>query len=424
MSMVHDESILAIDGGTPTVTDPLPPMYPGGMRLDRREEESVLQVVRSRRLFRYYGPGDGESKVDELEQAFAQHVGAGYCLATSSGTAALTAALVGLGVGPGDEVIIPAYTFIATAAAVLAAGAVPVLAEVDESLQLDPNDTASKITERTAALLPVHMRGTPADMDRIGAIARRHGLAMVEDAAQAIGGSYHGQRVGTIGDAGAYSLQFNKIITCGEGGLLVTNDKPLYQRMLMYHDVNAAMRHQIPVEEQRLGVNLRLSELQGAVALVQLRKLETILADMRRHKAAVKEGIATAVEACGARYRQMNSADGDTGLALIFFMPAEARTDRVIGALRAEGVSANRLFSPDRVDHHVYYHWPSLLEKRTCTVPGPWNWHTGSIEYHKDMCPRTLGLLGRAVQLDISPDLTDRQVAQIVEATRKVLDSM
>jgi len=397
-------------------------MYPGGMRIDHEEEQAVLQVLRTRPLFRYYGPQEGPSAVAELESRFAEHCGVAHALAVSSGTAALVCGLVGLGVGPGDEVIVPAYTFISTAAAVLAAGAVPVLAEVDDSLTLDVADVQAKITDRTTAIIPVHMRGAAADMDPINRVARQRGVAVLEDAAQANGGSYRGAPLGAIGSAGAFSLQFNKIITSGEGGLLVTDDDQAFERMLMYHDVNSALRKHIPEESRVLGVNLRLSELQGAVALVQLTKLDPLVADMRRRKSAIKEAVTDSVAAAGAQFRRLNSEHGDAGVALVFFMPDQESAARTVTALGAEGVPTARMFTPDRVDNHVYYHWTSLLAKRTWGRTGPWDWHGGDLSYRQDMCPRTLDLLGRAVHIDISPDLTDRHVEQYILAIRKVLE--
>ena len=219
---------LAVNGGPPAIKHPLPPMYPGGMRIGIEEEKAVLDVLRSKRLFRYYGPYSGGSKVDEFEKAFAAYMGTGHAVAMSSGSASLVCGLAALGVGPGDEVIIPAYTWIASAEAVIAVGAVPILAEIDQSLTLDAADVESKITGRTKAIMPVHMRGAPCQMHKIGQLAQSRGLKVLEDVAQATGGSFLGQRLGTIGDVGAFSFQFNKIITCGEGGTAVSKNAEMY----------------------------------------------------------------------------------------------------------------------------------------------------------------------------------------------------
>ncbi len=422
MARVVEAARLAIEGGTPAITTPLPRMYPGGMRIGREEEEAVLEVLRSKRLFRYYGPASGPSKVAELEEAFAAVIGTKHCAAVSSGSAALMCALAGLGIGPGDEVIVPAYTWIASASAVVAMGAVPILAEVDESLTLDPTDVRRKISPYTKAIIPVHMRGAPSQMNELMAIAREHDLPVLEDVAQADGGSYHGQRLGSIGDVGAFSLQFNKIITCGEGGMVTTDDDGILRRVLMYNDVVGGQRNNVPDTEILPGINFRMSELQGAVALVQLGRLDDLLQDMRRRHAEIKDGIAGVARQQGVEFRRSNDPDGDTGIALIFFVPTPERATFIADALEAEGVDAFVLYRPNDVDYHVYAHWSPILGQRTwSTNGGPWRWREGKVDYSPDMCPRTLDLLGRAVHLDVSPDLSDQNVAETIAAVNKVL---
>lgn len=415
---------LAINGGTPARTRPAPPNYPGGMAIGAEEERAVVEVIRRKRLFRYYGPDAGPSKTTEFEAAFARHMGAGYARAVNSGTAALICALVGAGVGPGDEVIVPAYTWIATATAVLMVGAIPVLAEVDASLTLDPADVRRKITPLTRALMPVHMRGAPTDMDAIMAIAHEHGLAVVEDVAQANGGSYHGRRLGAIGDLGAFSLQFNKIITTGEGGVVTSNDRAMWLRASVFHDpVNEGMgrddvrREEIPVFP---GQNYRATEFLGAVGLVQLGRLESLLAAMRARKRRLKEGLQGIP---GLEFRHIHDEDGDTGLTLIVFLPTAEKAVEFSAALEAEGVGTWHLYDPSHRDYHVYAHWHQILNKTSNTAANfPWapSFYQGSVNYSKDMCPRTLDLLGRALNLDVSPLLTDEDVEEIITAFRKV----
>lgn len=416
---------LAINGGTPAVTTPLPPHFPGGVRIGQAETDAVIEVLTTQRLFRYYGPGPGPSRVAAFEQAFAERLGATYALAVTSGTAALQCSLASLAIGPGDEVIVPAYTWIATASAVVAAGAVPIIAEIDESLTLDPEDVERKITPATRAIIAVHMRGAPCAMNELCSISRQHGLHLVEDVAQACGGSYAGQRLGTLEDVGAFSLQFNKIITSGEGGVVLTDDPTRYQRALQFHDVVGGVRMQLPPEEILPGINCRMSELHGAVALVQLGRLERILADMRQHKAVLEVGIAEILRETGARFRVLHDPQGDTAIVLIFLMPSAAQAQRVVEALVAEGAPASLLRAPGKVDYHVYADWAPILHQRTWSAAGgPWRWHDGAVQYAADMCPRTLDILGRAVQLTISPDLTAGQVIEIADAVTKVLHAL
>ncbi|MCS6941066.1 MAG: DegT/DnrJ/EryC1/StrS family aminotransferase [Roseiflexaceae bacterium] len=418
-------SKLAIDGGERAVKTPLPPMFPGGMRIGVEEERAVLNVLQSKRLFRYYGPAPGPSQTDLFEQEFAAHMGAAYALAVSSGTAALMCAMASLGVGPGDEVIVPAYTWIATASAAVALGAVPVIAEIDESLTLDTADVERKITPHTRAIAAVHMRGSPCRMDALTEIAHRRGIALIEDVAQAAGASFHGKRLGTWGDAGAFSLQFNKIITSGEGGVVLTNSHALYKRAIMYHDVVGGYRHHIPPDEILPGINLRMSELQAAVALAQLGKLEGILADMRRNYAAIVERIADRVTSSGAMLRRLNDPAGDAGLALVMLLPSAERTRWTVDALRAEGVGAMALYRPDVEDYHVYCYWAPIMNRKTWSEQGgPWRWAARTIEYAPDMCPRSLDLLSRAIHIDVSPDLSEAQIEEVAEAVNKVLEAL
>lgn len=416
---------LAIQGGEPAVRAPLPPMYPGGLRIDEKEEAAVLEVLRSKRLFRYYGPVSGPSKVAELEKRFAEMMGVKYALAVTSGSAALMCGLVALGIGPGDEVIVPAYTWIASAEAVMGVGAVPVVAEVDESLTLDPLDVAQRITPRTKAIMPVHMRGAPSRMDALMALAGEHHLRVLEDVAQADGASYQGKRLGSIGDVGAFSFQFNKIITAGEGGMLITNDPDLYNRAVMVHDVVGGQRNKIPTEQIIPGLNFRMSELQGAVMLVQLERLEGLLQEMRRNKAMLKGAMESAAQKNGIRFRAINDAAGDAAIALIFSVPSAERAGKIAKALAAEGAPAGVMYRSDRIDYHVYTHWAPLVNRRTWSEQGgPWRWHEGEVSYGPEACPRTLDLLSRSIHMDISPDLTSENIEELAEAIHKVLGAL
>jgi 8-amino-3,8-dideoxy-alpha-D-manno-octulosonate transaminase len=416
---------LAIDGAPPARSRPDPPMYPGGMLIDEEEEQAVLEVLRSKRLFRYYGPYEGPSRVAELEETFASAVGTERALAVTSGTAALICGLQALGVGPGDEVIVPAYTWIASAGAVVAVGAIPVLAEVDESLTLDPGDVEYKITPHTRAIMPVHMRGTPCRMHELMAVARRHGLRVIEDVAQADGATYRGKRLGSIGDVGCFSLQFNKILTAGEGGMVVTDEETVWKRAVMFHDVVGGRRYDLPEDEILWGINLRMPELLAAVMLVQLRRLEGLLDAMRVRKRMLQAGIAEVTRRKGVVLQDVPDPEGDAAVSLIFFLDAPATAARVAEALRAENIGAGVMYAPDRSDYHVYAHWTPIIQQRTWTPGGgPWRWAQRDVTYSADMCPRTLDLLGRAVHLNVNPLLTNEDVEETIEGLNRVLEAL
>jgi 8-amino-3,8-dideoxy-alpha-D-manno-octulosonate transaminase len=379
-------------------------MFPGGMEVGEEELEALARVVRSKNLFRYYGVGDGPHEVADFEREFADHLGAAHALCLNAGSSALICGLIGAGVGPGDEVVVPAYTWNATPNAVLATGAIPVLAEVDESLTLDPEDVARKLTPRTKALLPVHMRGAPANMSALVAIAREHGLALIEDACQAAGATFEGRRLGTFGDAGAFSLQFNKIITTGEGGVMLTSRDDLYDLAIDVHDCAGRARRGEGVPHFA-GWNFRASELTAAVARVQLRRLDGLLERMRANHARIAEHVATLP---GLTLRRANDDRGDAGIALIAFAESAELAREAIEALQAEGVLAMRIYDPDVVDLHAYPYWQPVLDAIAAAgAPAP-------------DCPRTLDLLERTVHVDVAPQCDERDLDEICLAFTKV----
>src|SRR5256885_8012317 len=285
-------------------------MFPGGMEVGREESEALARVIESKNLFRYYGVGEGPDEVLSFEREFAEHMGSKHALCVNAGSSALICAIIGAGVGEGDEVIVPAYTWNATPNAVIAARAIPVPAEIDESLTLDPEDVERKITPRTRAILPVHMRGAPAHMEALADIAQRHGLVLVEDVCQAAGATFRGRRLGTFGDAGAFSLQFNKIITTGEGGVLITNRDDLYDLAIDVHDCAGPVRRGEGLPRFP-GWNFRASELTGAVARVQLRRLDGLLERMRSNHRRLSAHVA---QLPGLTLRRPNDDRGGAGI--------------------------------------------------------------------------------------------------------------
>lgn len=420
---------LAIEGGVPTRSEPLPPMFPGGMMIGEEEKRAVMAVLDDKNLFRFYGPSPTPSRVAALEQRFADYMGAKYGLAVTSGTAALHCGLIGLGIGPGDEVIVPAYTFIASATAVIAAKAVPIIAEVDDSLTIDPSDIERHITRRTKAIMAVHMRGAPCDMDRIMEIARRRNLKVIEDVAQADGASYHGKRLGTFGNVAAYSLQYHKVITTGEGGILLTNDRAVYDRARIFHDGASAFRNakeplSVPLFP---GVNYRMGEVCGALGIVQLDRLEGLLQTMRARKARIRAVIADTVRAKGVTFRRLNDPEGEAAVALILYMPTADKAREVARALTAENVNAGSMFNEGVPDWHIAFHWKHIINQVMPTEQGcPFKCplYDGNPNYSEDMAPKTLDLLARSVHINISPLLSEQDADQIGAGINKVLDAL
>jgi len=400
----ENDLILARDGGTRARTRPEAPMFPGGMEVGREEIEALTRVIESKNVFRYYGVGDGPDEVLSFEREFAEHMGAEHALCVNAGSSALICALIGAGIGEGDEVIVPAYTWNATPNAVLASRALPVLAEVDESLTLDPVDVERRITPRTRAILPVHMRGAPAPMTELMAIAKQHDLVLIEDVCQAAGATYRGRRLGTFGDAGAFSLQFNKIITTGEGGVLITDRDDLLDLALDVHDCANAVRRGTGLPKYA-GYNFRASELTGAMARVQLGRLDGLLERMRANHARLTTEIAGLP---GLTLRRTNDEDGDAGIALIAFADSPAKAAEGASALNAEGVLAMQIYSPATPDLHIYPYWAPVLAALEASGA------------ERPDCPRTLDLVERAIHVDVSPLCEERDLDEIAFAFEKV----
>ena len=313
-----------------------------------------MDLMESGHLFRYGNLKDPDfkHKVHTLEEEFARYSGAPYALATSSGTCSLLIPLITLGARPGDEVIVPAYTFVASYSAIIFAGFIPVLAEIDDSLTLDPVDVEKRITPKTRAIMPVHMLGNPCKMNEIMDIARKHDLAVIEDCCQAAGASYQGEKVGTMGLAGAFSLNVFKTITAGDGGMIITRDKDMYEHMFAIHDQgHTPARTGVQVGERYiLGLNFRANEVTGAVALAQLRKIDRICSLLQDNKRQFKEMISSAD---GFRFRTLNDETGAIATLCTVIFDSKEKADKVCKTL-----------GTDTVDHsgwHVYANMEHVL---------------------------------------------------------------
>jgi len=364
------------------------------------------------------------TKVFEFQSRFAELYGRKHCIACSSGTAAVHIAVGALELPPGSEVVTSAITDMGSLTGLLYQGLAPVFADVDpDTLNMDPASVRARITARTRAILVVHHSGLAADMDAMLDIGREFGLPLIEDCAQAYCCEYNGKLAGNMGVIGAYSLNHFKHITCGSGGMVTTDDDRLRYIASLFLD-KCYQREEGIRNPFFLAPNYQMTELQGAVAQVQLGRIDDLLADMRRRRQEIEQGISDVARSKGVEFRRKNDPEGDASIALIMFAPTAERANYIASALDAEGVESFVLYRPDEVDYHVYAHWNSILNQRTWSANGgPWRWHDGPVEYSVDMCPRTLDLTSRAVHLNVSPDLTDQTVAEIIAAVNKVLEA-
>lgn len=401
-------------------------------QFDPETYSRLEQLVRSAKpagspwLVRYMNPNT--SKVDLLEERARKLFGASYALAVNSGTTALETAFAACGIGPGDEVIIPGYTFFATASAVVAAGAVPIIAEIDESLTLDPQDFEKKITRVTRAVAPVHMMGTSADMATISDIARGHNLSMIEDVAQACGASFEGRRLGTWGTVGAFSISSFKTVGAGEGGLVLTEDETIYKRALNYHDSGACWREDRYAPERFegelfCGSNFRMSELEGAVNLVQISKMDRVITQFQEVKRRVVERISVPNDLVPQAVRDPN---GEIGNFLAFFCPTYDEAGFIKDSLVAEGLESWRYGLGDQQrDWHIYAFWDQILNQRLATRNRcPFScsqWPVAQPLYSKNMCPKTLNLLERVVFVNMYQWWTQDDCEDVAETINSVL---
>ena len=265
---------------------------PGAYLIGEEEKQNLIELIESGWLYRYGEPDavNFKGKVLELEEKLARYTGAGYALALSSGTGGLFVGMGALGIGPGDEVIVPGYGFIASLGTIVYSRAVPVLAEIDTSLTLDPEDVRRKISPRTKAIMLVHTLGSPGHIDQIKSIADEHGLFLIEDAAQAFGATFKGKAVGTFGDVGSYSFNYYKMLTAGDGGALVTDREDLFQRAFAIHDQGHLPSGRGVEQGSRavLGLNFKMGELTAAVVLAQLTKIDALKARLKEVKCRFK----------------------------------------------------------------------------------------------------------------------------------------
>jgi 8-amino-3,8-dideoxy-alpha-D-manno-octulosonate transaminase len=407
---------LAVQGGTPVRKNALHSRPFGPQFYDDVEKQELIDVLESKYPFRWWG---GKSKVLQFEKAYATYLGVKHAIGVTSGTTALYTAMAALEVGPGDEVILPAWTWYADYDAVVLSGALPVFVEIDESFAMDPSEIEAKITPRTKVIAPSHLQGGLADLDPILEIAKKHKIRVLEDCAQCAGGIYRGKHVGTIGDIGINSFQLSKTITAGEGGAVTTNDAKLFERAVRFHDVGSIRS---PYTEEFKGgllagfaaCNFRLNEFTGAVLKGQVQKLPTICSRLRANARKVRQGIA---DIPGLKLRKTPDVEGDLGSTIFVLFETRSKRDKFSRAMAAEGVPVHGpggsviLPADGRIANKATIHpdWPSFQ-----TPQGK------AIRYGAESCPRTIDILGRAAGVMMDPNFSEQDVQDIIRAIRKV----
>ena len=398
----------------------------GAELIGQEEIKEVMDVLETGVLMRYGFDKErkGVFKVRRLEEEFAQYCGVKYALGVTSGSSALKVALTAMDVGPGDEVLVPAFTFLATYEAVLEVGAIPVMCDIDDTLNFDPEEIEKKKTRYTKAVIPVHMCGSAAKIDKIMRIARKNKLMVLEDNAQGCGASFKGKKLGGFGDMGIFSFDYYKTLTTGEGGMVITNNKKLYLRSEWYsdhgHDHNPKVSRAL---EGRtiLGFNYRMNELQGAVGLAQLRKLDYIVAEQRKNKAVIKDALARVP---GVKFRTLPDPAGDSATFLAFNLPEEKEALKFQKLLSAGGLDTT-CYKNNK--WHYVPNWEHFLAFSTANskkYPFADKANKGRVKYSRKSIPFAEDILSRTLVMGIAVRMSGERLGAITKAIENAAKNM
>lgn len=399
---------------------------PGYELWSDKERKEVNDVLNTGILMRYGfdGPRQGIWKARELEAAVCKTFGSQYAHLTSSGTSALTTAMSALGIGYGDEVITPCFTFVASFEAILSVGAVPVFVDIDDTLTLDPSAVRKAITPKTKAIMPVHMCGSMADLDALQAICKEHNLVLLEDACQSIGGTYKGKSLGTIGHAGTFSFDFVKTMTCAEGGVVMTNDENVLVKCDGYTDHG---HDHLGVDRGAdlhpfIGYNYRISELHAAVGLAQIKRLPEFLALQKKNHAALKQIIAQVPD---VSFRRIPDPAGDSCSFISWYLPTAEITKAVVAELKAQGILAGNFYWFDNNWHYIRK-WDHLKNAVTLNALHP-DLRKEVIHHATKDFSASDEIMSCCISTAISLAWTDEQIKdkgdKIVAVIRKVMSS-
>ncbi len=395
---------------------------PGFELFGADERKEVNDVLETGILMRYGfdAARKGIWKSLELENAIKERFQTPHAQLVSSGTAALTTAMAALGIGYGDEIIMPAFTFVASFEAVVSVGAIPVLVDIDNSLTLDPIAVKNAITPKTKAIMPVHMCGSMADLDALQAICKEHNILLLEDACQAIGGTYKGKPLGSIGDAGTFSFDFVKTMTCGEGGVVMTKHADVYTKADQYsdHGHDHAGKDRGADLHPFVGYNFRISELHAAVGLAQIKRLDSFLALQQRNHQIIKEALQTIPE---ISFRVVPDEQGDSCSFISFFLPNEALTQKVVAAFAAQGIAGNFYWYSN--NWHYISKWDHLKNAAFMNHLHPD--HKAQIIHHATKSfAQSDAIMSRCISSAISIGWTEDQVKERASAMANAIKSV
>lgn len=388
---------------------------PGYELIGKEERDAVNDVFDKGGVLYRYGYADRRQniyRVDEFEKAFAQKFGVKYALAVSSGTAALKTALLALDVKPGDEVIAQSHTFIATVEVITEVGAIPVITEVNKTLNMDPEDLKKRITKKTKAVIPVHMSGVAAQMKEILAIAKEHNISVLEDNAQSCGGTYNGKKLGALGQVGVFSFDFGKTMTTGEGGMIITDDEHIFKESREYSDHGHELNPKFPRGEDtrhRSGFNFKVNELMGAIGMAQLKKLDDVIKYQRENKNKIKEGIKNNPD---IEFREVPNPEGDVADTLTFFLKNREKAKKFVSMWVGKGFGTKNL--PDAINWHFAGTWDHIFSQ--------YGAYKG-----KDLTEvwkKSSDILRRAIAIPILVKMDNSQIKKIIDTINECLQKL
>ena len=382
---------------------------PGFEVVGKEEQEAVNEIfTKSNGVVFAHGFDalrDNIFRVRDFEKEVATKVGSTYAQAVSSGSTALKVALKAMGVKAGDEVITQSFTFVATVEAILEVGATPVIVDIDKTLNMSPQAFKDAITDKTKVVIPVHMLGVTAQMDEILSIAKENNILVLEDTAQGLGGKFGGKALGTIGDVGTYSFDGGKTVICGEGGMVVTNNKEIFVTARAYHDHG----HEYSTTKGRgveealcTGFNYRMSELQGAFALAQFKKLDYILESQKANQKKLKDAIAD----IGFEFRTIPDIDGDIGDSIVFYLDSKEDASKFAKKMAKEGLATKNL--PDAIKWHFAKYWQHMFREYNFYNDGKNHWEKSD------------DILSRSIALPIMVKMSDKEIGDIASKLIKI----